>query len=443
MMRQIKGKLWGVVNQWVYNAVLSFRIRYGSLEEDSHAHGDIEPLSHDELLLKSHESHRLGEELTRAGRYIEGEDLEDAARRLLDAADALSTQKEEERVVSCIIQKHGLEKMAALEAEISAVHVALQAYQAWAVTRLVKRCVSDEQGPVLGDSTASTDGARRAQAAWSQIRPCPPLPTLEQMMSAEWRGGITLPAVIPAHAPQLSPYGSHSPSRHRRNASPSGGGFRSQSPAHREKTEGPWREWVQDPSSIEPPTALSLSPSRGRRKAFAYHSPPPPPPPEANFRRRLIHTDEEEREHKVTSDKKARLQVQVYSNDGVWANGPHLLSVTRLDELLTYATKKLELTWAGRVVYTKPEGKRIRAEDELYHGIEVVVSSGEEFRPFNIQAKAKNRKANYGRVNAVPARGPEKATGTSGKTTRNNRRVVPPPPPPSSRPGPAPGVVPV
>ena len=160
--------------------------------------------------------------------------------------------------------------------------------------------------------------------------------------------------------------------------------------------------------------------------------------------------------HKLTSDKKPRLQVKVFANDGVWVNGPHLLSVTRLEELLTYATKKLELTWAARAAYTKPEGKRIRRDDELKHGMEVVVSSGEEFRPFNIQAKAKSRKMGNTRPNAPMVRGPENATGSGNANTRasrsrNSRRnqptrtpATPPPPPANARPGPAPArVVPI
>ena len=82
---------------------------------------------------------------------------------------------------------------------------------------------------------------------------------------------------------------------------------------------------------------------------------------------------------KITSQRKTRVQVQVYGNDGLW-NKVELLSVTSVDELLTYATRKLKMPWAARKVFLKRDGTRVKSDNELHHGMEVVISSGEEFK---------------------------------------------------------------
>lgn len=55
------------------------------------------------------------------------------------------------------------------------------------------------------------------------------------------------------------------------------------------------------------------------------------------------------------------------------------LSVKTMDELLTYATKKLNLAWAARRVF-ELDGREVHGDDDLRHGMDVVVTAGEDFR---------------------------------------------------------------
>ena len=110
-----------------------------------------------------------------------------------------------------------------------------------------------------------------------------------------------------------------------------------------------------------------------------------------------------------SAEKRKRLQVKVSANDGVWKpEGVHLLSVTSIDELLAYATRKLDLEWAARKVYRK-DGRGVTTDGELYHGMEVVVSCGEEFKASNPRKKGKSGGGGNG------GKAPSKAETAAGK----------------------------
>ena len=118
------------------------------------------------------------------------------------------------------------------------------------------------------------------------------------------------------------------------------------------------------PSEVLPP----------RQPVYAYHS----PPSSEVFPPRVIrHVNQ----HGVTGGvRRTPFKVVCHRNDGAEGGVGHVVTVSSFDELLTYSTKKLKLNWAARKVY-RMNGHLLRKSNELQHGLEVVISCGDPFKP--------------------------------------------------------------